>query len=135
VPEASRKITVLDAVNTMVAHKSGALAVMEGRNIVGVFTERDLMQRVVARRLDPAAVRLGDVMTAPVISVPESASAVAAARIMRERHIRHLAIVDAAGAYKGLVALRFVLYRTLEALDAKVGDLYSYVMADGQGGY
>ena len=134
VPEAPRDTLVIEAVDAMIAHKSGALAVMEGRTIIGVFTERDLMKRVVARRLDPAKVRVGEVMTTPVISVDESSSAVAAARIMRERHIRHLAIVDESGAYKGLVALRFVLYRTLDALDAKVGELYSYVMADGIGG-
>lgn len=134
VPEAPRDTLVIEAVDAMIAHKSGALAVMEGRTIIGVFTERDLMKRVVARRLDPAKVRVGEVMTTPVISVDESSTAVAAARIMRERHIRHLAIVDESGAYKGLVALRLVLYRTLDALDAKVGELYSYVMADGIGG-
>ena len=134
VPEASRKITVIEAVGTMMEHKSGALAVMEGRNIIGVFTERDLMQRVVARRLDPETVRIGEVMTAPVISVEETTQPVAAARIMRERHIRHLAVVDSAGAYKGLVALRFVLYHLMEELDAKVGELYSYVMNDAPGG-
>jgi CBS domain-containing protein len=134
VPEASRRITVLEAVSTMMAHKSGALAVMEGSTIVGVFTERDLMQRVVARRLDPEAVRISDVMTTPVITIDENAPPVAAARIMRERHIRHLAVVDAAGCYKGLIALRFVLYHLMEEQDAKVGELYSYVMNDAPGG-
>lgn len=134
VPEAAREVLVIDAVNIMIAHKSGALAVMDGRAIVGVFTERDLMQRVVARGLDPGAVRIGEVMTAPVITIAESATTVAAARVMRERHIRHLAIVDEIGAYKGLVALRFVLYDLMEEQDAKVGELYSYVMADGPGG-
>jgi CBS domain-containing protein len=134
VPEASRRLTVMEAVATMMAHKSGALAVMEGRSIVGVFTERDLMQRVVAHRLDPETTRIEKVMTAPVITLHESASPVAAAKIMRERHIRHLAIVDGEGNYKGLVALRFVLYDLMNELEAKVGDLYSYVMIEGAGG-
>jgi CBS domain-containing protein len=134
VPQATRETLVIDAVHTMVEHKSGALAVMEGPVIVGVFTERDLMKRVVAQGRNPAAVRLGDVMTAPVITVDRSAAPVAAARVMRERHIRHLAIVDEHGVYLGLVALRFVLYHLMEELDAKMGELYSYVMADGPGG-
>lgn len=134
VPEAARDAVVIDAIDAMIANKSGALAVMEGRNIVGVFTERDLMQRVVARRLDPAKVRVGEVMSSPVVTISASAPAVAAARMMRERHIRHLAVIDDAGTYKGLVALRFVLYRMLAALDAKVDELYSFMMTDTPGG-
>jgi hypothetical protein len=53
---------------------------------------------------------------------------------MRARHIRHLAVVDGAGHFLGLVAQRYLLYDQMSDLEVKVDSLEGFIMADGPGG-
>jgi len=133
-PEVSPATTVMEAVTIMTTRRVGAIAVTRGRKIVGVFTERDLMRRVVFERRDPSATLVRDVMTSPVRTVPDSMSVAEAAALMRDQHIRHLAIVDGEGDLLGIVGLRYLLYDLLGELELKVDGLHSYIMADGPGG-
>jgi CBS domain-containing protein len=133
-PTVSPQATVLDAVHAMMNDKVGALAVTEGGKLLGVFTERDLMTRVVARGRDPATTPVGEVMTAPVQAVPDDTSVRRAAALMRANHFRHLPIVDENGELLCMVALRFLLYDVLDDLAAKVDDLEGYLMEDSRGG-
>jgi CBS domain-containing protein len=134
VPQASPEATVLEAVHTMTELRVGAIAVTVAGKITGVFTERDLMRRVVAQGRDASAIKLRDVMTGPVQYVSDDTSVAKAAALMREHHIRHLAVVDKDGNFEGMVALRYLLYALLDELEDKVGDLYGYLMVDGPGG-
>jgi CBS domain-containing protein len=133
-PEVSPTTTVMEAVGIMTTQKVGAVAVTRGRKIVGVFTERDLMRRVVFEHRDPTATSMREVMTSPVWSVPDSMSVAEAASLMRDNHIRHLAIVDGAGDLLGMVAVRYLLYEMLDELEQKVEGLHGYLMVDGPGG-
>jgi len=133
-PEISPKATVQEAVRIMTEGHVGAIAVTDGRRIAGIFTERDLMRRVVYARKDPAEMRVEEVMTSPVVTVHDSTSVADATVIMRSRHIRHLAIVDGDGELQGMVALRYLLYDTMEELERKVDSLEGYMMADALGG-
>src|SRR5262249_1346637 len=101
---------VMDAVRLMFERKVGALAVTEGRRCVGIFTERDLLRRVIHAGKDPAVTHVQEVMTSPVVSVTDHTSIAEAAGIMRENNFRHLAIVDRRGQLEGIVALRYLLY-------------------------
>jgi CBS domain-containing protein len=125
---------VLDAVRIMTERLVGALAVTEGRRCIGIFTERDLVRRVVNLQKDPATTRVRDVMTSPVVTVTDRTSIAQAAEIMRQQNFRHLAIVDVRGDFAGMLALRYLLYALMDELEAKVGDLEGYLMADGPGG-
>ena len=133
-PEVSPETSVMAAVTTMKERNSGAVAVTVGGKIVGVFTERDLMLRVVHARKDPDVTLLSDVMTSPVLSVPESTSAAEAATLMQTHKVRHLAIVDTGGKLLGMLALRHSLGDLLNDLERKVSDLEGFIMADGPGG-
>jgi CBS domain-containing protein len=137
-PEVSPETLVMEAVALMAKGRVGAIAVTSvediGRKVVGVFTERDLMRRVVNERRDPAATRIGDVMTTPVQTVSDETSVAEAASLMRQHHIRHLVVVDGRGALQGIVAQRYLLYDLLGNLELKVNGLESYIMADGPGG-
>lgn len=137
-PQVSPDASVMAAVRVMTAAKVGALAVTTGGKsdgqILGVFTERDLMRRVVHESRDPATTLIRDVMTTPVRSVVDATSVSEAAALMRRHKFRHLAIVDAGGAYLGMVALRHLLYDMLDDLERKVGGLESFIMIDGPGG-
>ena len=133
-PEVSPQISVMEAVKVMTDRSVGALAITSGRRIVGIFTERDLMSRVVAPQKDPSTTPISEVMTSPVRSVPPSTTVAEAASLMRRHQFRHLAIVDAEGNLITVVALRYLLYDLLEDLDRKVDSLQSYIMADSPGG-
>lgn len=129
---------VLDAVAMMAKRRVGAIVVTSpediGRKVVGVFTERDLMRRVVNERRDPATTPIGEVMTRPVHTVSDDTSVAEAAALMRQHHIRHLVIVDERGALLGIVAQRYLLYDLMGDLELKVNGLESFIMADGPGG-
>ena len=62
-----QEATVLEAVQMMNERSIGALIVRDGQDMVGVFTERDVLRRVVGKQLDPAGVRVAEVMTTRVI--------------------------------------------------------------------
>jgi CBS domain-containing protein len=128
------RTSVAEAVRSMVERKVGALVVMEGPNLLGVFTERDLMTRVVAPGKDPAVTPIGEVMTRNVYVVPDETSVLKAATLMRTNNIRNLPIVGTDGTLVAMVALRYLLYDLMDDLETKVIDLEGYLMEDSKGG-
>lgn len=134
-PEITPEVSVRETVQLMADAQIGAIAVRQGAAIVGLFTERDLLKRVVAEGLDPDSTPVRDVMTTDIITVFDSTPVSTAAAAMRTHRMRHLVIVDRAGNYLGLLAQRHLLYDLMIDLEAKVGDLTSYLMAsDAHGG-
>jgi|SRR5215470_14538741 len=133
-PQMPPETMVIEAVRLMAERNVGSVAVTQGRRCVGMFTERDLMRRVVHLGRDPKTTSVSEVMTRPVLSVTDATSVAQAAELMRAHHIRHLAIVDERGDLQGVVALRYLLYALMDDLEAKVGDLEGYLMADAPGG-
>jgi len=89
--EGSARVT--DAAVRMNEHRIGALVVTRQDRVVGIFTERDILNRVVAAGRDPAGTKVEDVMTAPVaVCSPESTRAECRS-VMKSRRIRHLPVV------------------------------------------
>ena len=87
---------ILEVVKVMTKYRIGAVPVTNAAGrVIGIFTERDLMKRVVFAGRDPHATLVCDVMTSPVETVSDSTSVAEASEIMRARHIRHLPVVDA----------------------------------------
>jgi CBS domain-containing protein len=126
--------SVEDAVRLMTVNAVGAVPVTKGGKLLGIFTERDVMSRVVMSRKDPVTTPVSAVMTSPVLTIEATATIEEAAAMMQSRHIRHLAIVDENGDLKGLVALRYLLFEKLGGLERKVDDLEAFIMTDGPGG-
>jgi CBS domain-containing protein len=126
--------TVLSAVHALTERHVGAATVLDGDRVVGVISERDVMQRIVGAGKDARTTRVREVMTSPAVSVPIETSVAAAAELMRQHHIRHLCVVDARGRLVGMVALRYLLYDMMDEMERKVTDLEGFVMADGPGG-
>jgi len=85
--------TVLDSARLMNEHGIGGVVVVDGGNVVGIFTERDVMRRVVATKMDPAATRLLEVMTTPVISCEPTTDMDECRAIVTARRVRHLPVV------------------------------------------
>ncbi|MSO85289.1 MAG: CBS domain-containing protein [Rhodospirillales bacterium] len=98
--------TVRDAARKMVARNIAAVLVTsaDGRPL-GIFTERDMLRRVVADGLDPDQTPVTKVMTAKPLTVALDSSVIEAMRTMQERHVRHLP-VTADGRAVGIVSIR-----------------------------
>jgi CBS domain-containing protein len=133
-PEVTPDVSVRETARIMAESHVGAIAVRRAAAIVGVFSERDLVKRVVAEGRDPVTTRVGDVMNTDIVKVLESDSVESAASAMRAQHVRHAVIVDRAGNYLALLSERHLLYDVMNALEAKVGDLTGYLMNDAPGG-
>ena len=95
--------TVLDAVEKMNQERIGALLVCVSGELVGIFTERDVLCRVVGEKRNPAATKIVDVMTSEVATVKSSTRIEEAMAVITERRIRHLPVVDN-GDLKGVVS-------------------------------
>ncbi|MCY3776491.1 MAG: CBS domain-containing protein [Candidatus Aminicenantes bacterium] len=136
VPPPSVKVdaTVLSAAMSMRNARIGAAAVLEGDQLVGIFSERDVMVRVVVPRLDPEATTVRDVMTTAVQTVGEEAEAGEALELMVARHIRHLPVVNSENRVTGLLSVRNLLQHHIEELADQLNSLEAYFSADGPGG-
>ncbi len=103
--EIQQEASVLEAVQMMNDRSIGALIVRHDGEMVGIFTERDALRRVVGKQLDPAAVRVADAMTTRVICCTPATSIDEARELMKTRRVRHLPILDAEGEVVGIVSI------------------------------
>ncbi|TAM80376.1 MAG: CBS domain-containing protein [Acidobacteria bacterium] len=129
--------SVLEAVRIMAREGVGAVSVIERgerAELCGVFTERDVMLRVVLQKLDPEHTKVRDVMTAPVATILEELSAEEAFNQMVDRHMRHLAIVSEDGDLLGMLSIRNLLEHLVEDLRRELNSLDQYISNDGPGG-
>lgn len=133
-PKTGPDTTVAEAARIMAEGNVGSMAIVEGSRIVGIFTERDLMRRVVVKGKDAAATPLSEVMTSPVHTVTDDTSIRDAAALMRRHHMRHLPVLDESGDYVGMLALRYLHNEIMRGLERQVHDLETWLMDDSLGG-
>ncbi len=129
-----RTVSVAEAVRTMVAHRIGAVVVTERGRVAGIFSERDLMQRVVLKGLDPVKTPVAKVMTSPVVSADVDGDADEAAQAMVEHHIRHVPVVDKRKRAVGMLSFRDVMRGRVDDLKHEVHVLEAYLGYDGVSG-
>jgi len=136
VPPVSVDLTasVADAVKAMVNNSVGAVAVVDQGTLRGIFSERDVMKKVIYHNLPPENTPVVEVMTAEVESVRAEMQPAEALRLMVDRHFRHLPIVDNEGKVLGILSIRNLLQNLVEELEDSVNSLTSYFGADGPGG-
>ena len=126
--------TVMEAVRIMDRESIGAVAVTQNHRLIGMFSERDLMLRVVSERQDPERILIQDVMTSAVETIHRDSSADEALKLMLEKHIRHLPIVDRDGRLAGMISMSSLLHDKIEELTDQLDSLEAYFTADGVGG-
>ena len=119
--------TVLAAVQKMNQHKIGALLVMKGQSVVGMFTERDVLRRVIGEQRDPASVAVGEVMTEDVICVGPEADIDEVSTIMSQRKVRHIPVCDEKGNLHGMVSIGDVNAFHADNQQAQIHFLHEYV--------
>lgn len=120
------EVTVLDAVGKMNDERIGALLVCVSGEMVGIFTERDVLCRVVAEGRDPAATRVVDVMTQEVVAVRSTTTVEEAMAVFTEKRFRHLPVVDD-GELKGLVSSGDLTRRVSRSQEGHIQDLMNYI--------
>ena len=105
--------TVADAVALMRRHRVGCVLVCAAGRVVGIFTERDLMRRVLAAG-QPLSLNIGDCMTPDPVVVAPKESIRAAVRRMEEGGYRHLPVVDDAGRPVGVLSVKRIVHYLAE---------------------
>jgi CBS domain-containing protein len=97
--------TVQEAALIMNEHRIGAVVVLEEGHIAGMFTERDVLRRIVVERRDPVTTPVSEVMTSDVICCRLETSVEEARGAMKNRRIRHLPVVDGDDRLRGLISI------------------------------
>lgn len=111
--------TLRDAAVWMMERGVGSAVVMADGKPTGMITDRDAL-RVIARDVDPGAVTVGDCVLKGVKAVPPSTDLIEAARIMRDKGFRHLAVVDDEGRLIGVFSMRDLVVGLLQERDVPV---------------
>jgi CBS domain-containing protein len=109
--------TVLEGARFMMEHNIGALPVLRNGQLAGIFSERDIMNRVVAVGRMPGTTKISEVMTANPKAVNVQETVENCMFLMREFGFRHVPIVDGK-ELKGLVSLRDILLRYVAQKEA-----------------
>ena len=122
--------TVLEAAQYMTDKKIGAAAVVDGDRCVGVFSERDLMTRVVVTGRSAEQTRVSEVMTRDVVACAPEESYEEGLRQMQQAKCRHLPIVQA-GQLLGFVSLRDLMQIEIEEKDEELRHISAYVHSTG----
>src|SRR5215813_8883677 len=128
-PIVEPRVSVMDAVGVMARNRVGAVLVVEKGALLGIFTERDLMLRVVQEGRDTGTTLVRDVMTITEASTHDEAS-----KLMLLEHLRHLPVLGSGGKVIGLLSMRALLEERLEDLSREVSSLEQYMANDGPGG-
>jgi CBS domain-containing protein len=124
--------TVLDAARFMTEKHVGAALVLDEEKLVGIFSERDLMTRVVVAGLDPATTRVSEVMTREVIAGVPGDSFAECIEKMRLHKCRHLPICEGVRPV-GVLSLRDLLQVDVSEKQDEIKHLTSYVYSAGLG--
>ena len=124
--EVESNCTVSVAAKKMCDNKVGAVMVLENGSLAGIFTERDLMSRVVAEGLDPETVQVSVAMTTSIATVPPETSVRDAANIMSQNRIRHLPVVQDGQLY-GVISTGDILAWKLHEQEFTLHQLEDYL--------
>ena len=119
-------MTVGAAVEILNANNVGAVLVMKGGRLVGVFTERDVLRRVVGEHRDPNETRVDEVMTRELVVMRPSATVQDAMTVVAERRCRHLPIVED-GKVLGVVSAGDLNHWLIRNREVDIGQLVDYI--------
>ena len=125
--------TVLEVASMMVQHNIGAVPVLQDGQLAGIFSERDLMSRVVVSGKDPARTPVSQVMTEDPLTVAPGDPLETCMTLMKRHGFRHLPVC-AGRELKGVVSLRDILLHDLDAKDDEVRMMRAYLQSSPDAG-
>ncbi len=118
--------TVLEALQIMAEKHIGAVLVMDGKEVAGIFTERDFARKVGLFDTKPSAVKVGEVMSSELITISPNDSVNVCMELMTEKRIRHLPVLDK-DHLVGIVSIGDVVKDIIDELQFMVKQLENYI--------
>ncbi len=118
--------SVAEAVREMNAKGVGALLVMDGERLLGVFTERDVLKRVVDARRDAASTRVGEVMTRAPLTIDAGTTVADTMDLMTRNRFRHLPVMDGSTVI-GLVSIGDVMRWVMMSQEGDIKAMSAYI--------
>jgi len=119
---------VTEAARIMAARQIGAVPVADGGRIVGIFTERDALTRIIAAGIDPARTPVRDVMSSTLVAANVGDSYETCLDRMRQAHIRHLIVLDN-DSLAGIISMRDLMAVDLDDKAETISLLNAYVQS------
>lgn len=119
--------TVLEAIKMMDDKNIGALAVMSGQDIVGIFSERDYTRRVYALGRDPRDIQVREVMTKDVLYAKPSQLCEEVLYVMSKHDIRHMPVIEDSREVLGMVSIGDMAKEIIELQKLQIVNLEHYV--------
>ncbi len=120
------QVSVLEAARLMVDHQIGAVPVVDRDRLTGIFTERDILARVVAAQRDPSATSVADVMTRELVVADVTDPYDVCLQRMQQARVRHLIVLDR-GRLAGILSLRDLMAVDVSEKDEAITLLNAYV--------
>jgi len=127
---ASEGDSVLRAVRVLVDHNIGGVVVVDGQEVVGILTERDILRLVANKPDELQALKVGQVMTRDVIKVAPDDDLSDVANLMTENRVRHLPVVER-GRVAGIVTIGDVVNAFRRVAEDENAHLRQYIQAGG----
>ncbi len=112
-------VSVATAAGQMKANNIGCLIVLDGKDVIGILSERDIVEQVVATSADPAAIEVRHIMTEHIVSAPSTATISEVHRLMASHGIRHIPIINK-GVPVGIISCRDLLDQALEEANLRL---------------
>ena len=119
-------MTISDAVAEMNRHRVGSVLVLDAGRLVGIFTERDVLRRVVGAGVDPKRTLVADVMTSGVITISSEVSIEETMVLFTEKRCRHLPVLDN-GKLVGAISIGDITRWMADAHRAEAEHLKNYI--------
>jgi CBS domain-containing protein len=119
-------VTIAEAVREMNQHRIGSVLVMDGERLAGIFTERDVLTRVISAELDPKTTPITKVMSANVLTITPEATVQEVMDIFAEKRCRHLPVMND-GRLEGLISIGDVSRWVANAHRAEAESLRQYI--------
>lgn len=118
--------SVADAIALLTEFRIGAVPVIDSGDVLGIFSERDVVHGLARDGRSALNLRVSDLMTAPAITVELRESALAALALMTRRRIRHLPVVDG-GSCIGVVSIGDLVKYRIERIEREAAAMRSYI--------
>jgi CBS domain-containing protein len=119
-------ITIAEAVAEMNKKRIGCIVIVDEGRLAGIFTERDVLRRVVGADVDPKSVKVGDVMTRNVHTISPEATIEQTMELFAEKRCRHIPVLDR-GELRGLISIGDISRWVADASKAEADHLKSYI--------
>jgi CBS domain-containing protein len=118
--------SIMEAIRRMNERQIGSVLVMEGSRMLGIFTERDVLTRVVPQRLDPTKTPVAEVMTRTPVTIKPTTTVQEAMMVVTDTRRRHLPVVDD-GKVLGMVSIGDLTRWVVRDQQRTIDDLFDYV--------